>query len=160
MGGTSVEHVQPVSKVIVGTCLPQPSVESGGGCLTIVGAVAAPARHCQGVGEVGLDYHGKRQLLPACEVCAGLAPGCAVTVYRQCWGCRVSLHRVCAGLVEWPTGPFHCKHCRRQLAMQGVRDITLDGPLMHVVCGGALIDLEDHDRAWCQRLAGCFQWDG
>ena len=42
----------------------------------------------------------------------------------------------------------------------GVRDITLDLPLMHVVCGGALADLEDHDRVQCQRSAGWFQWDG
>ena len=67
---------------------------------------------------------------------------------------------VCAGLVEWPMGPFHCKHCRCQLAMQGVHDVTLDLPLMHVVCGSALADLEDHDRARCQRSAGWFQWDG
>ena len=55
-----MEHVQPVSKAGGAKCLPQPSVETGGGCLTIEGAVAAPVRHCHGVGENGLDYHRKR----------------------------------------------------------------------------------------------------
>ena len=126
----------------------------------MLGAVVPPVRPRRGAGQVGLDYHGRQHLLPPCEVCCGLAPGCAATGCQQCWGCGCTLHRVCAGLVEWPTGPFHCKHCRRQLAMQGVRDVTLDLPLMHVVCGGALTDLEYHDRAQCQRSAGWFQWDG
>ena len=31
---------------------------------------------------------------------------------------------------------------------------------MHVVAGGALGDLEDRDRARCQRSAAWFRWDG
>ena len=57
------------------------------------------------------------------------------------------LHRVCAGLGEWPHGPFHCSNCQKQLAANGVPDITLDSPLMHIVCGGELLNLEDKDRA-------------
>ena len=45
------------------------------------------------------------------------------------------MHRVCAGIAEWPLGPFHCHNCYRQLAAKGVRDVTLDRPLMHAVCG-------------------------
>ena len=60
LGDTVVEHVHSVSKAVGGTCLPQPSVETGGGCLTIIRAVAALARRCCGVGKVGLDFHGNR----------------------------------------------------------------------------------------------------
>ena len=31
---------------------------------------------------------------------------------------------------------------------------------MHVVAGGAMEDLEDRDRARCQRSAAWFMWDG
>ena len=41
-----------------------------------------------------------------------------------------------------------------------MRDVTLDRALMHVVAGGALGDLEDCDRARCQRSAAWFKWDG
>ena len=70
------------------------------------------------------------------------------------------LHRVCAGVAEWPQGPFHCKHCLHRYNAQGVQDVTLDRALMHVVAGGALGDLEDRDRARCQRSAAWFRWDG
>ena len=153
-----MEHVHSVSKVVVGKCLPQPSLETGGDCLTIVGALVAPARRRHGVGEVGLDYHGKRRLLPACEVCAGLAPGCSVTGYRQCWGCGVSLHRVCAGLEWWPEGPFYCANCCKAFASSGLRDITLDDPLMHVVCGGDPAGLKESDQEQCTRVATWWEW--
>ena len=48
------------------------------------------------------------------------------------------LHRPCAGLDEWPLGPFYCAACRQGFRAKGVRDVTLDAPLMHVVCGGTL----------------------
>ena len=39
--------------------LPKPSIQTGGGYLTILGALAVPARHCYDMGKVGLDYRGK-----------------------------------------------------------------------------------------------------
>ena len=48
----------------------------------MLGAVLPPVRPRRGVGQVGLDYLGCQTLLPPCEVCGGLAPGCAAT------GCR------------------------------------------------------------------------
>ena len=41
-----------------------------------------------------------------------------------------------------------------------MRDFTLDRALMHMVAGQALGDLEDRDRARCQRSAAWFRWDG
>ena len=104
-------------------------------CHTL-GAIVPPARPRRGVGQVGLDYHGHSRMLQPCEVCGGTVAGCAASGCRQCWGCGHVLHRICAGLVEWPRGPFHCHRCRQHFATTGVRDVTLDGPLMHVVGGG------------------------
>lgn len=92
----------------------------------------------EGAGQVGRDFLGCWRLLPPCEVCGGSAPRCAEHGCRQCWGCAAVLHRPCAGLDEWPLGPFYCAACRQGFRAKGVRDVTLDAPLMHVVCGGTL----------------------
>ena len=86
--------------------------------------------------------------------------GCAGSGCKQCWGCGQVLHRICAGLVEWPPGPFHCSHSPQQFTMSWVRDITLDGPLMHVVGGGVVLDLAEKDQTCCKRAAAWFHWDG
>ena len=45
------------------------------------------------------------------------------------------LHQPCAGLGEWPLGPFYCGACRQRFRTKGVQDVMLDEPVMHVVCG-------------------------
>ena len=36
----------------------------------------------------------------------------------------------------------------------------LDGPLMHVVGGGAVLDLAERDQTHCECAAAWFHWDG
>ena len=70
----------------------------------------------------------------------------------------MSLHRVCAGLERWPEGPFHCPNCRKAFASSGLHDITLDDPLMHVVCGGDPAGLKESDQERCARVATWWEW--
>ena len=107
---------------------------------------------------MGLDFHGRWRLLPACEVCRGLAPGCSESGCRQCWGCGTVLHGVCAGLASWPLGPFHCPNCKKTFASHGLHDITLDDKLLHVVCGGDPAELSEVDRERCERVATWWRW--
>ena len=65
----------------------------------------------------------------------------------------MSLHRVCAGLEWWPEGPFHSPNCGKAFASSRLHDITLDDPLMHVVCGGDSAGLKESDQERCARVA-------
>ena len=86
--------------------------------------------------------------------------GCAGSGCKQCWGCGHMLHCICTGLVEWPHRPFHCSHCCQHFITTGVRDITLDHPLMQVVGGGAVLDLAEKDQTRCKCVAAWLNWDG
>ena len=70
----------------------------------------------------------------------------------------MSLHRVCAGLEQWLEGPFNCPNCCKAFASSGLRDITLDDPLMHVVCGGDPAGLKESDQERCARVATWWEW--
>ena len=48
------------------------------------GVVGWPVTQHEGAGQVGRDFLSCWQLLPPCEVCGGLAPGCAE---HGCWQC-------------------------------------------------------------------------
>ena len=70
----------------------------------------------------------------------------------------MSLHKVCAGLEHWTEGPFHCANCCKAFAFSRLRDITLDDPLMHVVCGGDPVGLKVSDQEHCARVATWWEW--
>ena len=52
----------------------------------------------------------------------------------QCWGCGGWWHLRCGGIEHDSDhgfkGAWHCRACLRHLKRLGVRDVTLDQPLM------------------------------
>ena len=68
---------------------------------------------------------------------------------------------MCVGLERWHEGPFHYPNCCKAFASSGLRDIALDDPLMHVVCGGNPVGLKKSDQEHRARVSyGGSGWIG
>lgn len=78
--------------------------------------------------EPGEEEHA---VIAKCEKCKVCNKAIETRVY-ECGGCATTYHGKCLPMKELPLrlGPWHCKVCRTKFFKEGLRDITLDEPLL------------------------------